>query len=85
MPTCDLVKKFHSCLSTQGLATRIFTKPSAKTPSGRKKIDGGEWKDKLYKKVSKKPAQKINVRLVPYYAWGNRGHTEMSVWLTVIK
>lgn len=49
------------------------------------KLDNGQWNDQLYKEVSKKPAQKINVRLVPYYAWGNRGHTEMSVWLPVIK
>jgi uncharacterized protein len=49
------------------------------------KLDNGQWKDQLYKEVSKKPAEKITVRLVPYYAWGNRGHTEMSVWLPVIK
>ena len=49
------------------------------------KIDNGQWTDQLYKEVSKKPAEKINVRLVPYYTWGNRGHTEMSVWLPVIK
>lgn len=49
------------------------------------KLDNGQWKGQLYKEVSKKPAEKINVRLVPYYAWGNRGHTEMSVWLPVIK
>ena len=23
----------------------------------------------------------IDVKLVPYYAWGNRGRSEMSVWL----
>ncbi|HWI90551.1 MAG TPA: glycoside hydrolase family 127 protein [Flavisolibacter sp.] len=49
------------------------------------KLDNGQWTGQLYKEVSKKPAEKINVRLVPYYAWGNRGHTEMSVWLPVIK
>jgi len=49
------------------------------------KIDSGQWTDQLYKEVSKKPAEKINIRLVPYYAWGNRGHTEMSVWLPVIR
>ncbi len=25
-----------------------------------------------------------NVRLVPYFAWGNRGRGEMSVWLPVL-
>jgi uncharacterized protein len=49
------------------------------------KTDDAQWKDVLYKEVSKKPSQKIAARLIPYYAWGNRGHTEMSVWLPVIK
>jgi DUF1680 family protein len=48
-------------------------------------VDNGRWNDQLYKEVSKKPVEKIQVRLVPYYAWGNRGHTEMSVWLPAIK
>jgi len=49
------------------------------------KIGDEEWKDQLYKEVSKKPAEKVKLRLVPYYAWGNRGHTEMSVWLPISK
>ena len=52
--------------------------------TGEKTIDE-QWKDQLYKEVSKKPAEKIKLRLVPYYAWGNRGHTEMTVWLPVIR
>ncbi len=48
-----------------------------------KKISDGDWNDQLYKEVSKKPAPEVNIKLVPYYAWGNRGHGEMSVWLPV--
>jgi DUF1680 family protein len=25
----------------------------------------------------------ISIKLVPYFAWGNRGDTEMTVWLPV--
>ena len=42
-----------------------------------------DWKDQLYKEVSQKATLKEPVKLVPYYAWGNRGHSEMSVWLPV--
>ena len=43
------------------------------------------WKNMLYREVNKEQ-QKANIKLVPYYAWGNRGHTqEMSVWLPVSK
>lgn len=42
-----------------------------------------EPEDFPYRPVSpKKPAQ-IDLRLIPCYAWGNRGKTEMSVWLPV--
>jgi DUF1680 family protein len=40
------------------------------------------WDGKLYKEVSTTNAT-IPVKLVPYYAWGNRGHSEMTVWLPV--
>ena len=49
------------------------------------KIADEDWKDQLYKEVSKKPKEKIRMRLIPYYAWGNRVHTEMVVWIPVIK
>ncbi len=48
-----------------------------------KKIDDSDWKDRLYREVPKKPTEEIKIRLIPYYAWGNRGHSEMSVWIPV--
>jgi DUF1680 family protein len=48
-----------------------------------KKIDEEKWNDRLYKEVSKKPAKAVPITLIPYYAWGNRGHGEMSVWMAV--
>jgi uncharacterized protein len=38
------------------------------------------WSHTLYREVSTE-TKPINIRLVPYYAWGNRGRSEMSVWL----
>jgi len=35
----------------------------------------------LYREVSHKPAKPIPVRLIPYYAWANRGESEMTVWM----
>ncbi|MES2777831.1 MAG: glycoside hydrolase family 127 protein [Bacteroidota bacterium] len=43
------------------------------------------WKKKLYQPVSAAPAQLVNVKLIPYYAWANRGHSEMTVWMPVDK
>jgi DUF1680 family protein len=39
------------------------------------------WDNQLYRKISKKKPESINLRLIPYFAWGNRGHTDMAVWL----
>ncbi|HEX2101490.1 MAG TPA: hypothetical protein VHF69_12540, partial [Candidatus Synoicihabitans sp.] len=39
--------------------------------------------DELYREFHPGVPQKIDVRFVPYYAWGNRGDTDMSVWLPV--
>ncbi len=46
--------------------------------------DVSSWSSKLYKPVSANK-QSVTLRLVPYYAWGNRGKGDMSVWLPVSK
>ena len=38
------------------------------------------WKGHLYRDASSKK-QKKTIRLIPYYAWGNRGKSEMTVWI----
>jgi DUF1680 family protein len=35
----------------------------------------------LYRDLDRTPARGCDVKLIPYYAWGNRGESEMSVWL----
>jgi Uncharacterized protein conserved in bacteria len=43
-----------------------------------------DWSNTLYREVS--PADKdITVRLIPYFAWGNRGKSEMTVWMNLKK
>jgi len=36
---------------------------------------------KLYKQYGNETVEKCNIKLVPYYAWNNRGIGEMSIWL----
>jgi DUF1680 family protein len=45
-----------------------------------KLVSNGDWKNQLYREVAK-DNQSVQIRLIPYYAWGNRGHSEMSVWM----
>jgi DUF1680 family protein len=43
-------------------------------------IEQKNWTNVLYRPITdvKTP---VPIKLVPYFAWGNRGHSEMSVWL----
>ncbi|MES2447380.1 MAG: glycoside hydrolase family 127 protein [Bacteroidota bacterium] len=42
--------------------------------------DKTDWNNVLYHPISK-TNENTAIKLVPYFAWGNRGHSEMSVWL----
>ena len=47
-------------------------------------ISNNSWKGILYRPIASKK-EIANLRLIPYYAWGNRGKGDMSVWLPVSK
>mgnify|MGYP003669419869 CR=1 FL=1 len=38
----------------------------------------------MYREISKPEWQKVKTSFVPYYAWSNRGESEMTVWLPII-
>jgi DUF1680 family protein len=42
---------------------------------------GDNWDNTLYRKVSFAEPAALDVRLIPYYAWGNRGDSQMTVWM----
>jgi DUF1680 family protein len=43
--------------------------------------DEANWKNKLYKEISSPKQNAVDIRLIPYYAWGNRGHVDMETWI----
>jgi len=47
-------------------------------------LNNNNWNNKLYRTLntSTKP---VTVQLIPYYAWANRGQTDMRVWLPVVR
>jgi len=40
-----------------------------------------EWSNQLYRDLSSAPMKEFHLVLIPYYAWDNRGDSEMTVWL----
>jgi uncharacterized protein len=41
----------------------------------------GDWTGQLYREARTSPTRTAPIRLVPYFAWGNRGTSEMTVWI----
>ena len=39
----------------------------------------------LYRELSKPASRKVRIRLIPYYAWDNRGIQDMSLWLNLAR
>src|SRR5690606_644343 len=46
------------------------------------RTSNAKW-DSLYRRASNNNQEAIPVRLVPYFAWGNRTFGDMAVWLPV--
>ena len=44
-------------------------------------ICDNDWNDKLYAPIGNDDEKEIALRLIPYYAWNNRGISEMTVWI----
>ena len=45
----------------------------------------GNWdNDTLYRETSFAMPHKIQVKFVPYYAWGNRSDTDMTIWIPAL-
>ncbi|MFD2720628.1 glycoside hydrolase family 127 protein [Hymenobacter monticola] len=42
-----------------------------------------QWGSQLYRKLPAEKPATVPVTLIPYYAWGNRGHADMEVWIPV--
>jgi DUF1680 family protein len=42
---------------------------------------GVAWGNELYREFKPAAPRMLDIRLIPYYAWGNRGKSEMTVWM----
>jgi len=45
--------------------------------------EAGGWDGALYRPRSAKAPSRVDICLIPYYAWDNRGDSEMTVWMPV--
>ncbi len=47
-------------------------------------LDQNQWNNTLYKEVNTK-LKPVTIKLIPYYAWANRGKSDMTVWLPLMR
>ncbi|MBT7163811.1 MAG: glycoside hydrolase family 127 protein [Victivallales bacterium] len=48
-----------------------------------RRIPEGNWTGTLYRPMVDQALEPITIRLIPYYAWANRGISEMTIWMPV--
>ena len=44
-------------------------------------LAGSDWGQTLYRQIEHQEPKAVDIRMIPYYAWGNRGKSEMTVWI----
>lgn len=47
-------------------------------------VNDASWKNTLYREVGRADGT-VKIRLIPYFAWGNRGKAEMTVWMPLAR
>jgi len=47
-------------------------------------LQSNNWKNTLYKEVNT-TVKPVKIKLIPYYAWANRGKTDMTVWMPLAR
>jgi hypothetical protein len=50
-----------------------------------RRVRSGEWSGLLYRALRTIAPENVKLRLIPYYAWANRGVSYMTVWLPLAR
>ncbi|MFC1718028.1 glycoside hydrolase family 127 protein [Candidatus Poribacteria bacterium] len=46
-------------------------------------FESDDWSVKLYQELKPQEPRQIDIKLIPYYAWDDRGECDMTVWMPV--
>jgi DUF1680 family protein len=61
--------------------SHLFGERVAVLEGQAERIPQGKWSRQLYRDLWDPKPEQIDIRLAPYYAWGNRAEGEMTVWM----
>lgn len=80
------VKVLNLSLSSKAILTPqkvVIDNTTLIALTGKAGLENSGWKNQLYHEISTKKQGTVNVQLIPYFAWDNRGHVEMETWIPV--
>jgi DUF1680 family protein len=88
LESVDLPEGIHVGEVSLPADIRLTAQPDPQLPGGVVALTGtaaareaGDWNGRLYRELKEATATPVTIRLIPYYAWGNRGNGEMTVWM----
>jgi DUF1680 family protein len=77
-------KLFNLSLSSKGILTPqkiTIDNSDIMALTGKASLEDVNWKNKLYNDITSKATKTVNIQLIPYFAWDNRGKGEMETWI----
>ncbi|MEO5562710.1 MAG: glycoside hydrolase family 127 protein [Chitinophagaceae bacterium] len=91
LESADLQKGQHvfdvaipSAITWQPVAAKIDNGNIMALEGRARLMQNNKWNNVLYKEVNTK-TELIKIRMIPYYAWANRGETDMTVWMPLMR
>jgi DUF1680 family protein len=71
-------------IKLQPVATKIENGNVMALAGEARLLQNNTWNDALYKEVNT-TTKAVNIKLIPYYAWANRGKSDMTVWMPLMR
>lgn len=70
---------------------QLSPKPARDLPFGITVLEGealyqpaAPWEGTLYRPLTTEPLRPLRIRMIPYFAWNNRGRTAMNAWMPIV-
>lgn len=86
MPTSTRVfdVAIPSSATFKPVATQLENSPITVLETNGVLVNDKNWEKQLYRPLSQ-PKKTVPLKLIPYYAWANRGQSEMTIWVPVVR
>lgn len=86
MPTSTRVfdVAIPSSATFKPVATQLENSPITVLETNGVLVNDKNWEKQLYRPLSQSK-KTVPLKLIPYYAWANRGQSEMTIWVPVVR